>query len=204
MWPKQMISQHNYPSSGVYRLEIYRKMWLHKVAISLLVGHHKLTTKISSSSSSGITILDGSSSLPQLSSAVLGPVTYVCNSLPLQITVHAGLSLLFPSGFQFQKVLKIQIFYGVGLSASCQTPNLQNQAIPFCLGHHLDLSGMGGPNSSYGTASTALRIIWSCKPHRYFKVWYLQWMNIKVQNSRMCDEVRIISYRNKSVLLLVK
>jgi hypothetical protein len=29
---------------------------------------------------------------------------------------------------------------------------------------------MGGPNSSYATASIALRIIWPLKPSHYFKV----------------------------------
>jgi len=88
---------------------------------------------------------------------------------------------LFPSGFRLQKVLKIHIFYWVGLlascptpnpedqgascptpnpedqgascptpnpedqGASCPTPNPEDQGIPFSLGHHLDLSGMGGP-----------------------------------------------------------
>ena len=37
--------------------------------------------------------------------------------------------------------------YCVGLLAPCQTPNLEDQGISFCLGH-LDLSGMGGPTSS--------------------------------------------------------
>jgi hypothetical protein len=36
----------------------------------------------------------------------------------------------------------------VGLLAPRQTPNLEDQDIPFCLGHTLDLSGMGGPTSS--------------------------------------------------------
>jgi hypothetical protein len=33
-----------------------------------------------------------------------------------------------------------------------------------------DLSGMGGPASSYATASIAFRIIWPHKPHHYFLV----------------------------------
>jgi len=48
----------------------------------------------------------------------------------------AGLSLLIPSGFRLQKVLKIHISYGVGLSASRPTFNLEDQGIPFSLGHH--------------------------------------------------------------------
>jgi hypothetical protein len=33
-----------------------------------------------------------------------------------------------------------------------------------------DLSGMGGPTSSYATAGIALRVIWPHKPHHYVKV----------------------------------
>ena len=33
-----------------------------------------------------------------------------------------------------------------------------------------NLSGMGGPTSSYATASIALRIIWPCKPHHHTKI----------------------------------
>jgi len=72
--------------------------------------------------------------LPQLPSAVLGPASYVYNSLHLQIIDHAGLSPLFPSRFQLQKVLKTHIFYWVGLSASRPTPKLEDQGIPFRLG----------------------------------------------------------------------
>ena len=36
---------------------------------------------------------------------------------------------------------------------------MQHQGIPFCLGRPFDLSGMGGPDSSYSTACLALRII---------------------------------------------
>ena len=79
---------------------------------------------------------------------VLGPATYVSISLYLQIIVHAGLSPPFPSCFRLQKVLKIHIFYGVGLYASCPTYSLEDQCIPFSFGHHFDLSGMGGPTSS--------------------------------------------------------
>jgi len=79
---------------------------------------------------------------------VLGPATCVSISLYLQITVYAGLSPLFPSRFRSQKVLKIHIFYGVGLSASRPTSNLEDQGSPFSLGHHLDLSDTGGPTSS--------------------------------------------------------
>jgi len=62
------------------------------------------------------------------------------------------------------------IFYGMVLSASCPNPNLEDKGIPFCLGHHLDMCGMGAPTSSHTTASIALRIIWPHKPHHYVKV----------------------------------
>jgi len=38
-------------------------------------------------------------------------------------------------------------------------PNLENQVIPLCLGHHVDLSGMESPTSYNATASIALWII---------------------------------------------
>ena len=41
---------------------------------------------------------------------------------------------------------------------------------PFSLGHHFDLSGIGGPTTSYATARRALRVIWAHKPHHYIKV----------------------------------
>jgi hypothetical protein len=34
------------------------------------------------------------------------------------------------------EVSKRYFFYGVGLSTSHPTPNLEDQGIPFCLGHH--------------------------------------------------------------------
>jgi hypothetical protein len=39
-------------------------------------------------------------------------------------------------------------FYGMGLLAPRQTPNLENQGASFCLNHHLGLSGMEVPTSS--------------------------------------------------------
>jgi hypothetical protein len=46
---------------------------------------------------------------------------------------------------------------GLGLSAT--TPNLEDQGILFVWVITFDLSGMGGPASSYATAGIALRII---------------------------------------------
>ena len=37
----------------------------------------------------------------------------------------------------FRSFSKEHIFYEVGLSAPCPTPNLENQGIPYCLVHHL-------------------------------------------------------------------
>jgi len=42
----------------------------------------------------------------------------------------------------FRSYSKEHMFYGLGLSAPCPTPNLKHQNIPLCLGHHFDLSGM--------------------------------------------------------------
>ena len=70
----------------------------------------------------------------------------------------------------FRRFSRYIFVMGVGLSASHPTPSLEDQSIPFSLGHHLDLSGMGGPTSSNATASIALRIIWPRKPHHYVKV----------------------------------
>jgi hypothetical protein len=136
---------------------MYRKIQLHKVAISILSDNTGLQENVLLFLA--LQSLVDRTPLPQLPPAVLGPASYVSNSLYLQITLHAGLSLSFPSGFHLQKVLKINHFYGMGLSASRLTPNLEDKGIPFSLGHHLDLSGMGGPTSSYATTSTALRII---------------------------------------------
>ena len=49
---------------------------------------------------------------------------------------------------EVKKVLMILIFYGVVLSASRPISNLEDQGIPFSLGHHLDLSGKEGSTSS--------------------------------------------------------
>jgi hypothetical protein len=55
------------------------------------------------------------------------------------------------------------IFYSERSSASHPTPNLEDQGISFSS----DLSGMGGPTSSYATAGIALRAIWPHKPCHY-------------------------------------
>jgi len=113
------------------------------------------------------------------------------------------LSLLFPSRFQLQKVLKIHIFYWVGLSASQPSPQPEDQGIPFSLGHHLDLSDKGGPTSSHTTDSIALQNHMTtqapplCQSRNTFHG--RQRGLIKAQNSRMCDEVGRVSYRNERV-----
>jgi hypothetical protein len=55
-------------------------------------------------------------------------------------------SSLNPSSFFLCSNFITISFYCVGLLVPRQTPNLEDQGIPFCLGHHL--SGMGGPNTS--------------------------------------------------------
>jgi len=60
-------------------------------------------------------------------------------------------------------------FYGVGLSVSCPTPNLERVSL-FVWVITTDLSGMGVPAISYTAASIAFRIIWSWKHHHYVRV----------------------------------
>jgi hypothetical protein len=43
-------------------------------------------------------------------------------------------------------------------------PNLEDQVIPFSLGHHF----WPVQNESYGTTGIALRVIWPFKPQHYF------------------------------------
>jgi hypothetical protein len=54
-------------------------------------------------------------------------------------------------------------FYRVGSSAPCQTPNLEDQGI-LLWRLPRNLSGMGGPTSSYAAASIALQFIGAHKP----------------------------------------
>ena len=95
--------------------------------------------------------------------------------LALQSLVELQLLSTLPSTFQFPNLEASQqnifFFYGVGLSAPCPTPKLEDQGITFCWVTTFDLSDMGDPNSRYITASIAVRIIQSCKPHHCAKVW---------------------------------
>ena len=59
------------------------------------------------------------------------------------------------------------MFYGVGLSAPWPIPNLEGRIIPFSLVITVDLSGKGGPTSSYAIISIAFKIIWPHQPHHY-------------------------------------
>jgi hypothetical protein len=54
-------------------------------------------------------------------------VSLISSSSALQPWVGLGLSLRFRNNI---------FFYRVRLLASCPTPNLEGQGIPFCLGHH--------------------------------------------------------------------
>jgi hypothetical protein len=58
----------------------------------------------------------------------------------------------------------------VRLLASHPTPNLEDQGIPLRLAPTLDLSGLGGPTSSYATAGIALGVSGALKPHHHDKV----------------------------------
>jgi len=57
----------------------------------------------------------------------------------------------------FRRFSRRIFFTGWGCQSHGQPPNLEDQGIPFSLGHHLDLSDMGGPTSSHITASIALQ-----------------------------------------------
>jgi hypothetical protein len=61
-------------------------------------------------------------------------------------------------------------FYGVRLSASRPTPTWRTRVSFFVWLLPLDLSGLGGPTSSYATADIALRVSGSLKPHHHNKV----------------------------------
>jgi hypothetical protein len=58
----------------------------------------------------------------------------------------------------------------VRLLASRPTPNQKDQGIPLHQLLPLDLSGLGGPTSSYATAGIALRVSGALKPHYHDKV----------------------------------
>jgi hypothetical protein len=60
------------------------------------------------------------------------------------------------------------------MSASCPTPNLGARVSIFVWVITFDLSGMGGPTSSYSTASIALRIIDHPSPTTASQYGYLQ------------------------------
>jgi hypothetical protein len=83
----------------------------------------------------------------------------ICSPFPSTIV---KIIQLFPL-FDFRNN---NFFYCVGLLAPRQTPNLEDQGIPFCLGHHPWPVWHG----LYATASIALGIILSHKPHHYVKV----------------------------------
>jgi hypothetical protein len=149
------VSDHSIHHQLYTDFEIYRKMPLHWVAISILVGYHKFTQK--KFSSSGIAILFHNCPLLFKVLRLKSPIPYTWKSLFMLGCLHC---------FHLQKVIKIHIFYAVGLSASCPTPNLEDQGIPFSLGHHLDLFGIGGSTTRYATARIALSIIWPRK-HKF-------------------------------------
>ena len=78
-------------------------------------------------------VLSGLTTRPTLPASLLNSIHSTIKSVQLIPLLH----------FHNNKFL-----YCVGLLVPCQTPNLEDQGIPFCLGHHLDLSGMRGPTSS--------------------------------------------------------
>jgi hypothetical protein len=77
---------------------------------------------------------------------------------------------LFPSGFRLQKVLKIHIFYGVRMSASCPTPNLEDQGILFCLVITLTCLAWNALPVAMLLSAYFSGSFDQCKPHHYVKV----------------------------------
>ena len=90
--------------------------------------------------------------------------------LALQSMVNISLFQNCPSGFQIQKLLNRTFFLWGGDVSPTHSPNLEVQGIPCYLGHLFYLSSMGGPASSYSTASIGLWIIWPHKPQHYRKL----------------------------------
>jgi hypothetical protein len=72
-------------------------------------------------------------------------------------------------GLAFLRISEQFNFYGMRLPASRLPPNLEDLGIPLWL-LSLDLSGRGGPSSSYDTAGIALRVSGARKPHHHDKV----------------------------------
>jgi hypothetical protein len=61
-------------------------------------------------------------------------------------------------------------FYGMGLQPHAQPPTWRTRLSLFVWVITFDLSGMGGPTSSFATAGLTLGILWPRKPHHYAKV----------------------------------
>ena len=141
--------------------------------------------------------------LPQLLPALLGPVSqspipYTCKSL-----IMLGCLSCFHLVSSFRRFSRYIFFTGWGCQPQGQAPNLEDHGIPFSLGHHLVLSDKGVHTSSHTTASIALQNHMTaqapplCQRRDTFRG--RQRGLIKTQNSRMCDEVGRISYRNERV-----
>jgi len=108
--------------------------------------------------------------LPQLLSVssvlrLMYPIPYTCKSLFI-----LGCLCCFHVVFRASEGSQDTYFLWGGVVSLTPNPQPGGPGYPFSLGHHLDLSGMGGPTSSYATASITLRITWPHKPHHYVKV----------------------------------
>jgi hypothetical protein len=119
---------------------------------------------------------------------VLGSSTrYFQNSLSLALVFHASMpsnstpgSLIAIAVFVLcsfflseacHEVLKQYFFFkGWGCQPHAQPATWRTRASLFWGVITFDLSGMGGPSSSYATATIALGISWPHKPHHYVKV----------------------------------
>jgi len=102
------------PSSGVYRLEIYREMPIHRVAFSILVGYHKFTKKISSS---GIAILFHNCPLLFSVLRLTSPIPYTCKSLFMLGCLHC-----FHLVSSFRRLSRYIFLMGSGCQPHAQPP----------------------------------------------------------------------------------
>ena len=126
-------------------------------------------------------------------------IPYTCKSL-----IMLGCLRYFHPVSSYRRFSRHIFFTGWGCQPHGQPPNWRTRVSHLDWGHHLDLSDMGGPTSSHTTASIALQnhSTMQAPPLRQSTDTFRgrQRGVIKAQNSRMCYDVRRISYRNEKVL----
>jgi len=90
------------------------------------------------------------------------------SSCPTVFAIAVVIYCSFPLSETHHEVLKHCFF--MGWSSHAPNPQPVGPGYPFFLGHHLWPVQHGSPASSCTTTSTALRIIFSCKPQHYMTV----------------------------------